>query len=68
MNHHRSYSANVMKLAIVTKEPLEQMAALVIELFRRVHNKNLQPQVFPSDPYDVEVHQVNACDDSGILS
>lgn len=54
-----SYSANVMKLAIVTKDSLDRMAALAVELFKAVPNKNLPAQVFPNNPYPSELHMVS---------
>lgn len=50
--YEQHYSANVMKLAIVSKEPLEMSIGRAVQLFSEVSNRNLQPTVFPSDTYD----------------
>ena len=53
-----SYSANVMKLVLVSNESLDVLAARAIEHFSSVVNKNLPAQVFPGYPYDLSLQRV----------
>ena len=47
----RHYSANVMKLVVVGKEPLDALADLVTDKFAAVKNRNLAPPVFSGSPF-----------------
>ena len=52
LNQLYSYSSNVSKVAIVSKEPLEASIGRVVRCFSPVVNRNLRPTIFPSDVYD----------------
>ena len=52
--HDRYYSANVMKLVILGREPIETLSQWVIEKFSGVQNKGLAAPTFPSNPLGSE--------------
>jgi insulysin len=52
--YQKFYSANIMKVAVYGKEPLDVMERWVVEKFSKVPNKNLSPQHFPTDPFRYE--------------
>lgn len=52
--HDRFYSANVMKLVILGREPIEQLSQWVIDKFSGVRNKGLSAPKFPSNPLGKE--------------
>lgn len=47
--HEKHYSANVMKLVVLGKEPLDTLEAWVSELFAKVENKNLPKKRWDKD-------------------
>eukprot|EP00761_Pharyngomonas_kirbyi_P008215 gb/GECH01008226.1/.p1 GENE.gb/GECH01008226.1/~~gb/GECH01008226.1/.p1 ORF type:complete len:885 (+),score=190.80 gb/GECH01008226.1/:1-2655(+) len=49
--HDKYYSANIMKLSVIGKEPLETLKAWAIEKFSDVENKNISVPSFPSKPF-----------------
>lgn len=51
--HAKHYSANVMKLVVLGKEPLDTLEAWVAELFTGVENKNLSKKLWdgPDQPF-----------------
>jgi insulysin len=56
--YKKHYSANLMKVVVYSKEPLDVMQGWVVEKFSAVPNKSLSRPVFPSDPYGSEqVHK-----------
>jgi insulysin len=48
--HHTYYSANLMTLVIIGKEPLDSLEAWAREYFVRVPNKNATRPSWPSSP------------------
>ncbi|UZJ57142.1 hypothetical protein CBS101457_006462 [Exobasidium rhododendri] len=52
--HDRFYSANVMKLVVLGREPIETLSQWVIEKFSGVRNKGLSAPHFPSNPLGSE--------------
>jgi insulysin len=52
--HDKHYSANVMKLVVLGREPIETMSQWVIEKFSGVRNKGIPPPYFPSNPLQKE--------------
>lgn len=44
------YSANLMKLVVYGKESLDELEKMVMEKFKDVPNKDLEPKVFPPKP------------------
>lgn len=47
--HDKHYSANIMKLVVLGREPLDTLEAWVAELFARVENKNLPQKRWEKD-------------------
>lgn len=47
-----SYSANIMKLCIVSKAPVNDSIALAVGLFSEVQDRRLAPSVYPMEMYD----------------
>jgi insulysin len=47
--HSNFYSANLMSLVVLGKDPLEDLAAVVEGLFLKVTNRNIPVPVFPPD-------------------
>ncbi|KAN0065153.1 metalloprotease [Thecaphora frezii] len=52
--HDKYYSANVMKLVVIGREPLDQLTGWVIEKFSGVRNNGRSPPSFPSSPLTPE--------------
>ncbi|SPO41170.1 related to STE23 - Metalloprotease involved in a-factor processing [Pseudozyma flocculosa] len=52
--HDRYYSANVMKLVVLGREPLDQLTTWVIDKFSGVRNTGRNPPEFPSSPLKPE--------------
>ena len=48
------YSANVMGLAVLGKEPLDLMEKFVVQMFNRIVNKSLTSPLHTSHPYSNE--------------
>ncbi|KAI7895156.1 Metalloenzyme, LuxS/M16 peptidase-like protein [Mucor mucedo] len=48
--HDSYYSANIMKLCVLGREPLDQLTEWAVEKFKNVRNKNIQPPSFPGHP------------------
>ncbi|KAK0556291.1 metalloprotease [Tilletia horrida] len=48
--HERHYSANVMKLVVLGREPLDQLTDWVIQKFSGVPNRAVEPPSFPHSP------------------
>ena len=49
--HETYYSANLMKLVILGREPLDVLQKWVVEKFSAVRNKDLQAPDFEGKPY-----------------
>ena len=49
--HTRYYSANMMKLAVLGKESLDDLEAMVTEIFSAVPDKGIKAPEFPGTPY-----------------
>jgi insulysin len=52
------YSANIMKLVVLGREPLAQLEEWVIDKFSAVVNKNVNPPDFEGEPYTEKELQV----------
>ncbi|CAI7991555.1 Insulin-degrading enzyme [Geodia barretti] len=52
--HSGHYSSNLMRLAVIGREDLDELTSLVEELFSPVLNKNKPVPVFPDHPYSPE--------------
>ncbi|OBZ83270.1 Insulin-degrading enzyme [Choanephora cucurbitarum] len=48
--HDNYYSANIMKLCILGREPLDQLTEWAVDKFKDVRNKNIDPPSFPGHP------------------
>lgn len=48
--HDKYYSANIMKLVVLGKEPLDQLSQWVIEKFSTVKNKSIPVPTFEGHP------------------
>lgn len=48
--HEKYYSANIMKLVVLGKEPLDQLTQWVIEKFSAIKNKNVPIPTFDGHP------------------
>jgi insulysin len=56
------YSANIMKLVVLGREPLAQLEEWVIDKFSAVMNMDVNPPEFEGQPYtenELQVHQVS---------
>jgi insulysin len=49
--HADHYSSNLMRLAVIGRESLDELTALVEGLFSAVQNKNIPTPIFPDHPY-----------------
>ncbi|KAI9615330.1 hypothetical protein KEM48_005619 [Puccinia striiformis f. sp. tritici PST-130] len=49
--YHKHYSSNVMNLAVLGKEPIEDLTKLVLDKFSLVPNRNVKPDRFDGSPY-----------------
>lgn len=58
--HEEFYSANVMRLAIVGRDSLDQLEAWAREKFAAIRNTDRNPPKFPSDPIGPEQLQCKA--------
>lgn len=56
--HESYYSANLMKLVVLGREPLDQLQEWVVDKFRAVKDKNLKPPDFEGKPYTEKELQV----------
>ncbi|CAO1621115.1 unnamed protein product [Jaminaea pallidilutea] len=52
--HDRYYSANVMKLVVLGREPLDQLNDWIVDKFSGVRNKGLAAPTFPESPLGKE--------------
>ncbi|XP_065170967.1 insulin-degrading enzyme isoform X2 [Atheta coriaria] len=57
--HAQWYSANIMSLAVLGKESLDELEAMVVELFADVENKNVEAPSWPVHPFKAE--QMGTC-------
>ncbi|KAJ3087149.1 hypothetical protein HK102_011718, partial [Quaeritorhiza haematococci] len=48
--HDRYYSANIMRLVVLGKEPLDKLTEWVVEMFTAVKNKSIPVPSFPGHP------------------
>ncbi|KAI8581774.1 hypothetical protein K450DRAFT_231119 [Umbelopsis ramanniana AG] len=48
--HDTYYSSNIMKLCVLGKESLDELAEWVLDKFQHVPNKNIQPPIFEGHP------------------
>jgi len=58
--HETYYSANLMKLVVLGREPLDVLQQWVVEKFSAVRNKDLQAPDFPGEPYTEKELLVNS--------
>ena len=49
--YKKHYSANLMRVCVYARAPLDEIQGWVVEKFSRVPNYNLAKNVFPSDPF-----------------
>ncbi|CAK8675757.1 unnamed protein product [Clavelina lepadiformis] len=56
--HDKFYSSNVMGLAVLGKESLDELEAMVTDMFDGIENKNVSPLTFDSSPYRQEELQI----------
>ncbi|KAH9461095.1 hypothetical protein Pst134EA_017404 [Puccinia striiformis f. sp. tritici] len=49
--YHKHYSSNVMNLAVLGKEPIEDLTKLVLDKVSLVPNRNVKPDRFDGSPY-----------------
>jgi insulysin len=56
--HAKYYSSNIMKLAVIGKESLDELQAMVLENFSAVQNKGLQRPTFAKDAFSVGMEAV----------
>ncbi|WAQ89789.1 hypothetical protein PtA15_11A480 [Puccinia triticina] len=47
----KHYSSNTMHLAVLAKEPLDELTALVVDKFSLVPNRSIRPDRFDGSPY-----------------
>lgn len=50
--HRKYYSSNIMGLAVVGNQSLDELEGLVQESFINVENKNVTPSIWKDHPYD----------------
>lgn len=50
--HKKWYSANIMCLAVIGKESLDELEGMVLEKFSEIENKNVAVPDWPRHPYD----------------
>ncbi|KAF9108592.1 Insulinase (Peptidase M16) [Mortierella sp. GBA35] len=48
--YHKYYSSNIMKLAIVGREPLDELAGWAVEKFSNIRNLDIVPPAYPGPP------------------
>ncbi|KAG0054714.1 Insulinase (Peptidase M16) [Gryganskiella cystojenkinii] len=48
--YHKYYSANIMKLVIVGRDPLDQLSEWAVEKFSEIRNLGINPPVYPNPP------------------
>ena len=56
--HQEYYSSNLMSLAVLGKESLDELQNMVVELFADIENKDVSPLIFDTSPYRAEDLQV----------
>ncbi|CAG9861187.1 unnamed protein product [Phyllotreta striolata] len=49
--HNKWYSSNIMSLAVLGKESLDELEDMVVELFSNVENKNVEAPVWLEHPF-----------------
>jgi len=59
--HDTYYSANLMKLVVLGREPLDQLQEWVVDKFKAIENKNLGAPEFEGSPYTEKELQVSRC-------
>lgn len=52
--HEKWYSSNMMCLAVLGKESLDDLEEMVVEKFSSIVNKNIEPEVYDPKPYTNE--------------
>ncbi|KRK02280.1 insulin-degrading enzyme isoform X2 [Drosophila yakuba] len=52
--HKQWYSANIMCLAVIGKESLDELESMVLEKFSEIENKNVEVPDWPRHPYAEE--------------
>uniref|UniRef100_A0A1A9ZU27 Insulin-degrading enzyme n=1 Tax=Glossina pallidipes TaxID=7398 RepID=A0A1A9ZU27_GLOPL len=52
--HKKWYSANIMSLAVLGKESLNELEMMIIEKFSEIENKNVDVPKWPPQPFDEE--------------
>uniref|UniRef100_A0A1I8Q5M0 Insulin-degrading enzyme n=1 Tax=Stomoxys calcitrans TaxID=35570 RepID=A0A1I8Q5M0_STOCA len=50
--HKEWYSANIMSLAVIGKDSLEELEEMVLQKFAEIENKSVQIPNWPRQPYD----------------
>ncbi|KNC32106.1 Insulin-degrading enzyme [Lucilia cuprina] len=50
--HKQWYSSNIMSLAVIGKETLDELEDMVMEKFSEIENKNVEVPHWPREPYD----------------
>lgn len=52
--HDKWYSANIMCLAVIGKESLDELEEMVVPKFSQIVNKNISRQLWQNEPYSKE--------------
>ena len=63
--HSSHYSSNLMGMVILGKECLDELAAVVMEMFSCIINNNVAVHEFPEHPYSDNELQVCVCGGGG---
>ncbi|XP_075160301.1 insulin degrading metalloproteinase [Haematobia irritans] len=50
--HKEWYSSNIMSLAVIGKDSLDELEKMVLQKFSEIENKNVQVPRWPREPYD----------------
>ncbi|XP_058980135.1 insulin-degrading enzyme-like isoform X1 [Musca domestica] len=50
--HKQWYSANIMSLAVIGKDNLDELEQMVLKKFSEIENKNVDVPTWPREPYD----------------
>nr|CAB3255240.1 insulin-degrading enzyme [Phallusia mammillata] len=57
--HGKYYSANMMSMAVIGRETLDELSEMVLELFSDILNKDVKVPVYEKSPYTAE--QLQTC-------
>lgn len=49
--YNENYSANLMKVCILTHEPLDKIEAYIVDLFEKIPNKNKKAATYAEKPF-----------------